>query len=215
MTDISDKIIEYIKTNRVSTTEVADCLGKTGVLPDIMPVNRQLFAVGKVKWVYAYNESNWDVHEQIRDVEKGDIVYIECFNCNDRAIVGELVSKFILLYRQGAAIVTNAKMRDAHRLIKENYPIWCKGFSPVGCFNTKNTKPLDSALVESRRNDVDGAIIVCDDSGVVLIPKDQINEEFYSKLEAIEEQEDIWFDCIDRKHWDTFDTVCLKKYKNS
>ena len=211
--NITDKIIEYIQMNKVSTTEVADCLGKTGVLPGIYPVNQGQFRPGRVKWVYAYNESNWDVHEQIRDVQKGDIVYIEAFHCNDRAIIGELVSKYILLYRRGAAIVTNARMRDAHKLIKEKYPVWCAGFSPVGCFNTKNEEIFDRRIIESRKQDVDGAVIVCDDSGVVLIPKAHLTEEFYGKLEAIEEQEDIWFDCIDRRKWDTFDTVCLKKYK--
>ena len=39
--------------------------------------------------------------------------------------------------------------------------------------------------------------------------------EFYKKLEWIEEQEDIWFDCIDRKKWNTFETVCLKKYEEN
>ena len=56
--------------------------------------------------------------------------------------------------------------------------------------------------------------LVCDDSGVVIIEKDNLTEKFYQKLEAIEEQEDIWFDCIDRRKWDTFDTVCLKKYRD-
>ena len=44
--DIREKIIEYIRTNKVSTTEVADCLGKTGVIPDVMPINRGQFRVG-------------------------------------------------------------------------------------------------------------------------------------------------------------------------
>ena len=104
-------------------------------------------------------------------------------------------------------------MRDAHRLIKEKYPIWCKGFTPVGCFNTENETPMNPEIVKDRMNRIDGAIMVCDDSGVVIIPKEEINEEFYQKLIDIEEQEDIWFDCIDRRKWDTFDTVCLKKYK--
>ena len=212
--EVREQIMKYIRVNKVSTTEVADCLGKTGVLPNVMPVNRGQFQVGKVKWVYAYNESNWDVHEQVRDTEKDDIVYIETFQCGDRAIVGELVSKYILLYRQAAAIVTNTKMRDAHRLIKEQYPIWCTGFSPVGCFNMKNSQPFDQAIIKDRMENVNGSIMVCDDSGVVIIPKEQITEDMLQKLIAIEEQEDIWFDCIDRRKWDTFDTVCLKKYKN-
>lgn len=210
--EIREKIINYIKVNKVSTTEVADCLGKSGNLPDIMPVTSGMFKVGKIKWVYAYNESNWDVHEQIRDTEPGDIVYIETFNLEGRAIVGELVSKFILLYKQAEAIVTNAKMRDAHKLIKEKFAIWCNGFSPVGCFNSKNGEEFDKNIITERMENINGAVMVCDDSGVVIIPKNQFTEEFYQKLVAIEEQEDIWFDCIDRKKWDTFDTVCLKKY---
>lgn len=212
--DITDQIIDYIKMNKVSTTEVADCLGKAGVIPDIYPVNREQFHVGKIRWVYAYNESNWDVHEQIRDVQKGEIVYLEAFNCNDRAIVGELVTKFLILYKQAEALVTNARMRDAHKIIKEKYPVWCSGFNPVGCFNTKNSKPFDAELERVKRADLNGAVMVCDDSGVVVIPKKDLTKEFYGKLEAIEEQEDIWFDCIDRRKWDTFDTVCLKKYRD-
>lgn len=212
--EIREKIIEYIRRNKVSSTEVADCLGKTGALADVMPVNSGRFEAGKVKWVYAYNQSNWDVHEQIREVEQGDIVYIEAFQCQSRAVAGELVSKYVLLYRQAAAIVTNAKMRDAHRLLKERYSIWCSGFSPIGCFNTKNDDAFDQQIIRDRMEKVNGAVMVCDDSGVVLIPKSSLDEEFLEKLEAIEEQEDIWFDCIDRRKWDTFDTVCLKKYND-
>lgn len=211
--EIRDKIVEYIKINKVSTTEVADCLGKTGALPNVYPINQGQFCVGKIKWVYAYNESNWEVHEQVRFVEKDDIVYIDAYDCKERAIIGDLVSKYILVYRQASAIVTNAKMRDAHRLIKEKYPIWCTGFSPVGCFNTPNTVPFDEKIINEKKELLDGAVMVCDDSGAVIIPKNSLTEEFYRKLEAIEEQEDIWFDCIDRRKWDTFDTVCLKKYK--
>ena len=211
--NITDRIVDYILTNKVSTTEVADCLGKTGVLPNIYPVNRGQFQAGKVKWVYAYNNSNWDVHEQIKDVQKGEIVYIEAFDCEDRAIVGELVSKFLLLYKRANAIVTNARMRDAHKLIKENYPIWCSGFSPVGCFNSQNSEPFDVNIIKKRKEEMNGSVLVCDDTGVVLIPNTCMTESFYKKLEDIEEQEEIWFDCIDRLKWDTFDTVCLKKYK--
>ncbi len=214
MMEMTDKILEFIQINKVSTTEVADCLGKTGVLPHIYPVNRGQFRAGKVRWVYAYNESNWDVHKQVRDVQPGEVVYIEAFDCKDRAIIGELVTKYIVLYRRAQAIVVNAPMRDAPRLIKEQYPVWCTGFTPIGCFNTENEVPFDEQLCRSRHEELDGAIMVCDDSGVVLIPKAQLTEEFYHKLEAIEVQEDVWFDCIDRRKWDTFDTVCLKKYKD-
>ena len=209
---MKDKIINYIKRNRVCTTEVADCLGKSGALPGIAPINRGHFKVGTVKWVYAWKSSNWDVHEQIRDTKENDIVFIDAIECQGRAIIGQLVSKFLLLYRQAAAIVVNAPMRDAAGVIRENYPIWCMGVNPVGCFNTKPEIAIPENIATNHRSLYDDAIMVCDDCGVVLIPKECHTQEFLDKLIAIEEQEDVWFERLDHKKEDTFEIVCLKSY---
>ena len=190
---ICDKVIDYLVRNRVSTTEVADALGKTGVVPDLMPINRA-------------------VHEQIQELEEDNIVFVDTFNCGNRAIFGELVSKYILLYRQSRAIVINGNMRDAAALIRENWPIWCKGLNPVGCFNRKPDKPFNEEQRQKNYEKYDGAIAVCDDCGVVIIPKDRINEEFYQALVKIENQEDIWFDLLDHYKENTFDIVCMKNY---
>ena len=55
--EMREKIIDYLVRNRVSTTEVADALGKKGVLPNVMPVNRGHYKAGKIKWIYAYEEA--------------------------------------------------------------------------------------------------------------------------------------------------------------
>ena len=138
---------------------------------------------------------------------------VDDLGANERGIFGDLVSKYLLLYKQTGAIITNGNIRDAHTLVKENYPIWCKGTNPIGCFNIEPKNPVDAQLLSQREDYFDNAIAVCDDTGVVIITNEYINEEFYKKLEHIEEQEDIWFDCIDRKKWNTFETVCLKNYE--
>jgi len=206
------QIISKIKRNRISSTEVADCLGKSGAVPGVFPLNVGHFRVGCIRWTYALNESNWEFHKQITDVNEGDILLVEPFGCNQRAIFGSLVSKYLILYRQVAGIVVQGYLRDIPHLRKENWPIWCTGGTPIGCFNRENEVDLDPAIAAERRERYDGAIAVCDDSGVIVIPKDQANRELLEKLDWIEEQEDIWFDCIDRRKWNTYDTVCLKKY---
>jgi regulator of RNase E activity RraA len=213
--DINTAIIDKIRRNRISTTEIADCLGKTGVIAGVKPINQKKFRVGPVFWAYAYNESNWELHEQIRDFPEGHVIIAEAFDCGEKALFGELVSKFLILYRQAAAVVTIGYLRDVPHLIRQNWPIWCVGGTPIGCFNRKNEDPLDPDLVARRRLQYEGAIAVCDDSGVVVIPKEVQDAAFLEKLDWIEEQEDIWFDCIDRLKWDTYDTVCLKKYQES
>jgi regulator of RNase E activity RraA len=208
------EIIDYIETNRVSTTEVADCLGKTGCVEGVSAVNRGHFHVGKVHWVYAYGETNWHVHEQIRYVDPGSIVVISVFDCNGRAIIGDIVAKYLLLYKKAKAIVIQGPARDANRLIKENWPVWCEGFNPVGCFNTNLDVP-EIAELSSARDYYSNAIAVCDDTGVVIIPEEIQEAELLEKLRYIEEQEDIWYDCIDRLKWDTYETICLKNYQKN
>lgn len=212
MNETRKKIIDYLTRNRVSTTEVADCLGKTGVLPNLMPCNQGYYKAGKLIWIYAYDESNWSVHEQIRDIEEDGIVFVDTLACGDRAVFGELVSKYILLYRQSRAIVVNGKMRDAAALIRQKWPIWCSGYTPVGCFNHKPEDEVDASWKFEHYSKYDGAIIVCDDCGVVVVPKDQINDDFFMRLQNIEDQEDIWFDRLDHYKESTFDIVCKKKY---
>ena len=211
-----EKIVQYIRMNRVSTTEVADCLGKTGVIEDVHAMNSGMLRVGRIRYIYGCQESNWPIHEQARDVRPGEIVVIDGIQVNKRALIGELVTKFLTLYRSAEAVVVLGNVRDANDIIKQKYPVWAQGVNPVGCFNTQVMADEETERIVARQKAYyDGAVAVCDDTGVVVIPRNRITDEFYSKLEFIEEQEDIWFECIDRRKWDTYDTVCLKKYKKN
>ncbi len=149
----------------------------------------------------------------MHNIEPGYILITEPFNCGERAIFGDLVGKYLMLYRECEALIVLGKLRDIPHLIKENYPIWLQGTSPIGCHNVKNEQDLDESIKAERRAKYDDSIAVCDDSGVIIIPKELHTEEFLQKLSWIEEQEDIWFDCIDRRKWSTYETVCLKNYK--
>lgn len=207
------RIVDYIKRNRVSTTEIADCLGKSGVLEGVLPLNRGHFRVGKVRYIYACDESNWTVHEQLVDVKEDEVVVVDTYDCNNRAVLGELVCKYTLLYQQAAAVVCIAPIRDVPALIRENYAVWSKGVSPVGCFNRKPEHLPDATLLKERKEYFEDAVAVCDDCGVVIVPKKYHTEEFYEKMQQMEAQEDIWFNMLDHYGMNTFEIVCLKKYK--
>lgn len=212
---MKETIIDFIKRNRVSTTEIADCMGKTGALDISTPVNSGHFSVGSIYWVYATRGTNWHMHKQIENVNDGDIVFVEVLDHFDKAVFGDLVSKFLILYKQVSGVVTNGLLRDASKLIKEDWPIWCNGFTPVG-YSNDELEISDECLnkINSKKEFYNDAIAVCDDTGVVVITSDLHTQDFLQKIIDIEEQEDIWFDCIDRRKYTTFETVCLKKYLN-
>lgn len=205
--------LSLIEANKISTTEVGDVLGKTGQIEGVHALNQGMFKVGEVKFIYAINNSNYEVHKQLAESDdiKDKILFVYNVNC-DRAIFGDLVSKYIMLYKRAKAIVINGKLRDAHTLIKEKYPIWLQDVSPIGCVNRVNGPEIDPKLYEELKEKYDGSIMVCDDSGVVMISKDKIDAKLITKLNFIEFQEDIWFYCVDTLKMSTLDTVCNKKY---
>lgn len=210
---IAQKIIDYIQENNVSTTEVGDCLGKTGAILGVSPLNRGHFAVGKIHYVYAHSNTNWSIHEQIRELPTDRIIFVDQIGVYNRALFGELVAAYIMERFHSRAIVSMGLMRDARELIQRDYPMWCTGITPEGCFNVKRDETPDIKVISKRNREYyQDAIAVCDDCGVVVIPKEQINQEMFDKIVAMEEQEHLWFHYILEEGWNTFDTVCLKKY---
>lgn len=213
MKNLLDSMIGLILRNRISSVEVADALGKTGLVPNAHTVNPGHHVVGKVRYVYGHGRSNWPIYEQLQDVEEGCILFVDTYGFDEAAVFGDIASKHLFLYKRVKAVVVNGYIRDAHRLHKENYPIWCRGLTPIGANNKK--VELSTAVEEDarrRRDYLDGGIMVCDDSGCVLIERDQVTEDTLHRLEFIELQEDIWYYCVDTLKWSLFDTICQKKY---
>ena len=107
MTNFREKIIDYVRKNRVSTTEVADALGKKGSIDNVKlinPHNTNVHVVGNVRCVFASTESNFLVHKEITKIKKDEVVLIFTHDCNEKAIIGDLISKYILLYKQAQAV---------------------------------------------------------------------------------------------------------------
>ena len=212
MENLINEAITLMENNRISSTEVGDVLGKTGQVKGVKALNKGMYKVGEVACIYAINNSNFEVHRQLAETDiKDKILFVYNVNC-DRAVFGSLVTKYIMLYKRAKAIVINGILRDAHALIKENYPIWLEDVSPIGCVNFQNGDDLTEDKMKELHDRYDGSIMVCDDSGVVMIPKEKINEELINKLHFIEYQEDIWFYCLDTLKMSTYDIVCRKKY---
>ena len=208
------EIIKYIKKNRVSTTEVADALSKQGSLKNIRPLDYQnsLHKVGKIKCIFAFNESNFLVHQGAKYAKKDEVIIIFCEKCNDKAIIGDLISKYLILYKEVSAIVVVGSVRDLPRLTKEKYPIWCEGFNPVGVEN-HFTGNFPKKIKDSIMKKYEGGIAVCDLTGVVIVPKKDVNSKTLKRIKLIEKQEDIWYHHLDVKKWDTKKIIVDKAYK--
>ncbi len=210
---MKNKILHYIDKNKISSVEISDALAKNGVLDGLKPLNNGHFVVGEVEYIFAYNNSNWELHKQIENIKEDKIIFVDTFNCKDRAVLGDIVSKYIMLYKNAKAIIINGLVRDVHRLKKEDYAIWSLGYTPLGCYNEKVfLEESIEKVIKERKKMFQNSIIVADDSGCTLIKNKAINKNFLKRLEFIELQEDIWYFCIDTLKMSTYETICLKQY---
>ena len=200
---LRDKIIRFIRSNRLSTTEVADAMGKTGSLFGVTPISEGHYKVGPVRAVTASGGSNYFVHEAAEGLLEGDVFLIEQnSDFSDEGLMGDLVAKYALLYKGAASIVVNGNVRDYARLLRERYPIWATGRNPVGATNEK--------IGIAEHNVCDGGIAVCDDGGVVIIPPLAITDLLFEQLRRIEQTEDLWYFCLDSLGMSTFEIVCKR-----
>jgi regulator of RNase E activity RraA len=211
MSNIENEIIEFIQRNRVSTTEVADALGKAGIIPELMPISEGQHKVGRVHCVFTAYESNYEVHDQLRSIKEGEVVIVFTHECKNRAILGEIVSRYTLMYKGAEALVVDGSIRDISRLRRERYNIWANGSTPIGCFNTQ-TKSFPIKKRKELEEKFNKGIAVCDDGGVVVIPSNQVNTNMLENLQKIELQEDVWAYCLNTLKWDTKRIICDKEY---
>jgi 4-hydroxy-4-methyl-2-oxoglutarate aldolase len=203
-------LVEYIKKNRISSTEFADALGKKGVIPNLEPTLLGSYAAGEVFLVYGCNNSNYTIHKQISTNSdlRGKVILIANFDSDpNRACIGDLVCKYLCLYRGAQAVVVLGKVRDLQELRKQKWPVWSQGASPLGFINEPARHP-DPEWISDIRKRFEGAIAVCDDTGVAISFPEQKLDVLLQRVESLEKQEDDWYFRLDRNKESTFDIVC-------
>ena len=208
-----DEIIKILKDYDFTTTEVADALNKTGVIPLCYPINHNHNQVeyGYTRTMFASNSSNWEVHEDVFKINKNEIPIIFTENCHDRAIIGELVVRYMVEKKGANAVVIHGLVRDIKSLIDNKLPVWCMGVTPIGCVNTFSV-PFTSEKKEELESKYSGGIAICDSAGVIVIQKKKFNQKMIDDLLLIKDQEKIWFYCMDELDWDTKKIVCDRAY---
>jgi len=178
---LDDEIINRAK--KLNSTLLSDAMGCTGSMDyQIKPVSRGLSVVGTAMTVSLRPGDNLFLHQAIYSGEKGYVLIADGKGHLENAYLGELMAaaaKAIGL----EGIIIDGLVRDKATLEDMGYPIFCKGFIPNGPLKdgpgTLNTTvSCGGAVVRP------GDLIVGDDDGVVVVPKDLI----YDALEKAEKK---------------------------
>jgi 4-hydroxy-4-methyl-2-oxoglutarate aldolase len=177
---LSQEII--VRAKKLNTTLISDALGCTGSMDyKVKPVSSGMKVVGTALTVDMRAGDNLFLHQGIYCGGEGYVLVADGKGHTENAYLGELMA--------GAAkalglegIVIDGLVRDKEMLSEIGLPIFAKGFIPNGPFKDGPgaiNLPISCAGVTV----FPGDLIVGDDDGVVVVPKEKI-ENVLVKAEA-------------------------------
>ncbi|WP_072803243.1 RraA family protein [Rhodococcoides yunnanense] len=183
-------------TDRLLTTSTAtladalDKIGRDGCLLDIVPLADGQRVSGRaftVRYVAAGNPPG-TVGDYLDDVEPGQVVVLDNNARTDCTVWGDILTA-IADTKGVAGTVIDGVCRDASRALDLGYPIYSRGrYMRTGKDRVEVAavqEPVDIAGVKIHPGD----LIVGDDDGVVVIPRD-IEEEVLRIAAEIDARED-------------------------
>ncbi len=169
-----------------STANVSDAMHREGAMDGLHPVTEGAKAVGRAVTVRCMDGDWAKPVEAIDEAEEGDVLVIRV-DGTDAAVWGELASHSCMM-NGIAGVVIDGAIRDVEDIREMGFPAWArverpnagdpKGFGEVGVEVTCGNQRVRA-----------GDWIVADESGVVVVPRDQA-VELANRAVDVKEQED-------------------------
>lgn len=176
-----DNILDKASSDNISDAMKNVC-GKNGVVYGIKPLDKDKKVIGRIKTAYT-NSSDWGTCiKAIYSCDEDEILFIECSDC-DHAVWGELASKAAKKQGLKATVIYGAS-RDTNEVLELDYPLFSKEYKSNAGY------PMNNGVIGQRLS-VDNNVIVNGDylmgdcDGVVIIPKehlDEVLEEVYNVI---------------------------------
>jgi 4-hydroxy-4-methyl-2-oxoglutarate aldolase len=180
--------MDFIKElSLFSTATLHEALGQIGNLPyEIKPLSKSMKICGPAYTVKAKAFMNINLHRAYAYAKQGDVIVADCSGGYEAGYWGDLLTTGAM--KQGiSGLVIDACVRDADEIEALGFPVFCRGLcikgtgkDPEGSLN----EPITIGNVTIHAGD----FIVGDRDGVVVIPKNRI-EEAIEKAHAREQKE--------------------------
>lgn len=183
---LSPNVIE--RTKSLNTTLISDAMGCNGSMHHtVKPVVPGMKVVGTALTVDLRAGDNLFLHQGIYCGSEGYVLVADGKGHTENAYLGELMARAAkAIGLEG--IIIDGFVRDKEMLGEVGLPIFAKGFIPNGPFKDGpgaiNT-PISCAGVVVHPGD----LIIGDEDGVVVVPKDKIEEVLQKAENKLEYEE--------------------------